>query len=328
MKVNAVFQGGGVKGIALVGAIAAMEERKVGFHQMAGTSSGSIVAALLAAGYTAEEMKKLILETPFSQFVQKDFLFRLGYAGPALRLLIKKGLYSGEQLERWVHRKLMDKGIRTFNDLQPRQLRIIASDITQGRLLVLPDDIIQYDINPDRFEISKAVRMSCSIPYFFEPVLIRKNVRDKKPLDAFHKQFYYIVDGGLLSNFPLWLFDQSGAVRRGIPTLGFQLVGKNQNHPNRIVGPITMLQALFDTMLSAHDERYIEKHNDYRTIKIPSDAVGLTEFSVSTERSMELFESGLSAGRRFLDHWSMDEYLKKYGQYERESLKDRDRVMS
>lgn len=66
MLINAVFQGGGVKGISLAGAVKAAEEHGIVFNRLAGTSSGSIVAALLAAGYSADEMKAVIEKTPWS----------------------------------------------------------------------------------------------------------------------------------------------------------------------------------------------------------------------------------------------------------------------
>ena len=102
--------------------------------------------------------------------MQRSPIFNTKIIGPAARLLLKKGLYSGEALEHWVKQKLAAKGIRTFGDLKPNQLRIIASDITQGKLLVLPNDIAQYGIEPGKFSVAKAVRMSTSIPYFFDPV--------------------------------------------------------------------------------------------------------------------------------------------------------------
>lgn len=69
MDINAVFEGGGVKGIALAGAVQAAEQRGIRFSRVAGTSSGAIVAALVAAGYTAAEMKQLIEAMPFRSFL-------------------------------------------------------------------------------------------------------------------------------------------------------------------------------------------------------------------------------------------------------------------
>lgn len=318
MIVNGVFEGGGVKAIALAGAVKAAEERKMQFHQVAGTSSGAIVASFLAAGYRADGLKQMIMETPFSEFLVQTWPQQLPIIGPALRLLIKKGLYSGQQLEQWVSEKLAAKGVRTFADLPKNKLRIIASDITQGRLLVLPDDIAQYGVEPQTLSIARAVRMSTSIPYFFDPVIIRKAPKVRKKREKFSEQFYYIVDGGLLSNFPLWLFDKDNEAvpeRNQVPTLGFHLVGKNSGQPRVIVGPISMFQALFATMMEAHDERYIEEKNRFRTIKIPTLGVKVTDFDIKPEKSEALFQSGYTSAKAYFVKWSLQSYMQAFKEH-------------
>lgn len=309
MKVNAVFEGGGMKAMGLIGAVYAAEEQGLSFAGVAGTSSGAMVASLIAAGYDAESMKQIIKETTFAQFLQRSWLHRLNVVGTTVRLLIKKGLYAGDALQQWMEQKLAAKGVRYFSDLPANKLRIIASDITEGRLLVLPDDIAYYGIDPARMEIAAAVRMSTSIPYFFDPVVLRNVKTVKSPI--------YIVDGALLSNFPLWLFDRQYAksTAKMVPTVGFQLVGKNTSSAKRITGPITMFQALFSTMMEAHDERYIEKRNFYRTIKIPTLGVQTTDFNLSKEKTMALFESGRRAGQEFFAEWSYSQYMAQFEQY-------------
>ncbi|UJF31271.1 patatin-like phospholipase family protein [Paenibacillus hexagrammi] len=314
MKINGVFEGGGVKGIALAGAVSAAQDKGYEFHEVAGTSSGSIVAAFLAAGYTGEEMKRMILSMPFRSFLQRSPIFNTRILGPASRLLIKKGLYSGEALEHWVYRILLSKGIRTFGDLRPNQLRIIASDITQGKILVLPDDIAQYGIDPRMFPVAKAVRMSTSIPYFFDPVMIRIQRKSSAGAEPFSKQFYYIVDGGVLSNYPLWVFDREAFVDR-TPVIGFRLVGKSEFHHHNIRGPITMFEALFSTMLSAHDAMYIEKQDRFRTVKIPTLGVQNTDFNLSKEKSLELYEAGYNAAAQYFQTWSMQTYEQDYEKF-------------
>ncbi|WP_334077058.1 patatin-like phospholipase family protein [Paenibacillus sanfengchensis] len=318
MLMNGVFEGGGVKGISLAGAVKAAEEHGWRFHRVAGTSSGSIVASMLAAGYDGEEMREIILETSFTRFLRRAPIFNTSLIGPALRVLIKKGLYSGEALEEWIRKILLDKGIRTFGDLQENKLKIIASDITSGKILVLPDDLAKIGLRPEAFEVAKAVRMSCSIPYFFDPVLLRlppKLAKGKR----FPDQFLHIVDGGLLSNFPLWLFDQTPAALKEdkiIPTVGFQMVGKNSSQPHVIRGPFSMLQALVETMLSAHDERYIEQENRYRTVKIPTLGISTTQFDIGKEESLLLYESGLRAGNRFFGDWNDQYYEEQFIKYQ------------
>ncbi|TBL79911.1 patatin-like phospholipase family protein [Paenibacillus thalictri] len=318
MKVNAVFEGGGVKGIALAGAVSAAEKQGIEFHQVAGTSSGSIIASLIAAGYSGEETRKLVEQTPFSSFLKRSWIFeRPKIIGPAARLFIKKGLYSGEALEYWIYQLLEQKGIRTFGDLKPNQLRIIASDITLGRLLVLPDDIANYGIDPQKFLVARAIRMSTSIPYFFDPVIIRKPVSMRKKNETFQSMSIYIVDGALLSNFPLWLFDKQyeNNMEKMIPTLGFQLVGKTQAMPNEIYGPLSMFRAMFSTMLEAHDERYIEEHNRFRTIKIPTLGVRATQFEITPEESGKLYQSGYTSAEVFFNKWKLSDYENNFKQY-------------
>lgn len=292
MDVNAVFEGGGVKGIALAGAVVGAERSGVRFQGVAGTSSGSIVASLLAAGYSGEELQRIINQTPFKTFLKRSPLYNVRFAGPAVRLMWKKGLYSGEALEYWIRKLLLAKGVRTFADLPKGKLKIVASDISNGRIVVLPDDLPFYGADPAQFEVAKAIRMSASIPFFFDPVIIRQQVGIREE-DGFAGRFAYIVDGVLLSNFPLWLFEEGQSGREEpVPTIGFQLVGKNANEPHVIRGPFSMLQAIFETMLQAHDERYIEKEYRDRTVKIPTLGVRSTQFELREEVSARLFESG------------------------------------
>ncbi|ASA23148.1 patatin-like phospholipase family protein [Paenibacillus donghaensis] len=308
MEINAVFEGGGVRGIGLAGAVEATEKAGRTFKRVAGASSGSIVAALLAAGYNGKEMSRIIQDTAFSSFLTRSPIYNTAYIGPALRVMIKKGLYSGEALEAWIRDILLQKGIVTFRDLPQGKLSIVASDITNGRIVVLPQGLEQYGISPERFEVAKAVRMSCSIPYFFDPVRLRlrgESARGK----SFTEQFVYMVDGGLLSNFPLWLFEEKpgGLKSHGslyaVPTVGYRLVGATEPQPHRIQGPFSMLQAMFSTMLSAHDERYIEQEKIVRTVKVPALGISTTQFEITPAQSDDLFASGMKAGTDFFRDW-------------------------
>jgi NTE family protein len=307
VRFHAVFEGGGVKGIALAGAVKAAEEKGASFDRVAGTSSGAIVASLIAAGYRGEELLDIIQNTPFPRFADAGTGWKRII--PPLRFLFKRGLFSAKPLEEWISGLLAAKGVCCFADLPEGKLRVVASDISSGRMLVLPDDLPKYGVEADSFPVAQAVRMSAGIPYFFEPATLGKarNV---------------IVDGGLLSNFPLWLFDRENAAdphaglpAKRLPVIGFQLVGKNDQEPRRISGPLSMLHALVSTMLEAHDERYIEQHNRFRTVKIPTLGVRTTQFDLPQEMVMKLYESGYEAGRRFFERWSLVGYQKSYDLY-------------
>lgn len=241
-RADAVFEGGGVKGIALVGALAVAEERGYQWQNVAGTSAGAIVGALVAAGFTASEIKGIMDSLDFKQFRDQDWIDGIPLLGPLASLLFEKGLFEGAFLENLIEELLAQKGVRTFGDLvMPREpgdseeeyrrkyrykLRVVASDVSRGRMVVLPQDAISYGADPDGLSVARAVRMSMGIPFFYEPVLLED--------EQTHQQSY-IVDGGSSAtirsgystapaspNGPLW-GSASSRVRRGQRWSGIRL---------------------------------------------------------------------------------------------------------
>jgi NTE family protein len=308
--VDLVFEGGGVKGIALVGAYSVLEERGYQPQNMAGASAGAIVAALLAAGYTAAELREIIGELDYDRFKDEAWEDRVPVAGASLSVLKDLGVYEGEAFSEWMRSLLEAKGVRTFGDLVRREdvelkyrykAQMIASDVTERRLLVLPRDAPKLGIeDPDDISVALAVRMSMSIPIFFEPV------RFDNPQTG---EEHLIVDGGMLSNFPVWLFD---AEEPQWPTFGMKLVQKDPKAPvagsfpppeaprGGISEVLDYLRSLVETMMAAHDRLYIEESEFDRTIAIDTLGVGTTEFDLSSERAMGLFRSGRAAAEKFL----------------------------
>lgn len=310
MQADAVFEGGGVKGIGLVGAVVEAERRGVQWQSLAGTSAGSIVAALLAAGYSGEELRGILLELDWHRFQDGGPWLKIPILGPAYAIFQQQGLFRGRTLRDWLRQLLRAKGVTRFGDLaapdkvpgsrHSYRLQVIASDLTRGRMLVLPGDIKAYGGNPDALEVAEAVRMSCSIPFFYRPVFFPD------------RRGSVVVDGGLLSNFPVWLFDVAG--EPPWPTFGFKLVEPGAGQARPIKGPISMLAALFATMMEAHDARYIEDRDFVRTIAIPTLGVGTTEFNLSRERAEALFESGRKAAAEFFDSWDFGRYVTAFRQ--------------
>jgi NTE family protein len=293
MEIDGVFSGGGVKGIAIIGAVKAIEEKGFSFKRLAGTSAGSIIASLVAAGYSSDEIFKMMDEINLKDFLDPRKTFLPAPFGKWILLYWRLGLYKGNVLEGWIAEKLALKGLRTFADLPPNKLRVIASDLTNGRLVVIPNDLPNYGIPIGSFSIAKAIRMSCSIPYFFEPVKV-------KSVDGCN----VVVDGGVLSNFPMWLFDQEN-VKKVRPVLGIKLTtnGSNQPPKNNINNAIQMFEALFETMKDAHDSRYISRKHEKNIIFIPTEGVLSTEFDLSDERKQALFQVGEQSANEFFKKW-------------------------
>src|SRR5829696_6799499 len=118
--VDLVFEGGGVKGIALVGAFSVLEERGYEPQNMAGASAGAIVAVLLAAGYTAAELQKIIGELDYDRFKDEAWEDRIPLAGKSLSVLKDLGIYEGKAFLAWMGDLLEAKGVRMFGDLVRR----------------------------------------------------------------------------------------------------------------------------------------------------------------------------------------------------------------
>jgi NTE family protein len=293
MKIDGVFSGGGIRGFTIVGAYEEIESRGFQFARVAGTSAGSIVAGLIAAGYTSKEIYQLVEEFDLPKMLDTRKSIIPFPIAKWLLVYWRLGLYKGNELEKWMKEKLEAKGLRTFSDLAPHALRVIASDLSKGQMIVLPDDLEKYGIPPGSFSIAKAIRMSCSIPYFFEPVKLRS-------LDGMS----VIVDGGVLSNFPMWLFDKDN-VKKVRPVLGIKLSPSEYEHEkHKIKNGIQLFGALFETMKDAHDQRYISKKHVENIIFITAEGVSLTEFNLTEEKKRKLFEIGREHAKKFLDNWS------------------------
>jgi NTE family protein len=268
-ELNAVFEGGGVRGIGLVGALKRVEEKGVRFEAVAGTSAGAIVAALYAAGYESGDIKDILEATDFAGLLDPApfwWLLRRPY-----------GVHKGQKIYEWIYRLLQKKGVKQFKDLEGKKdLVIIASDLTH-------QEILRFDkqSNPKMF-VAEAVRMSISIPLFFRACQLGEAL---------------VVDGGILSNYPLWVFDSSP--RR---TIGFKLVSAAEEAvpiaPASFVG---FLSAMLGTMMAAHDKEDARDQRRASTIHIPTRSIRATQFHLSEDEKTMLYNSGYVAATEFLE---------------------------
>jgi len=291
LDIDGVFSGGGIKGLALIGAYQALEEKGYKFKRLAGTSAGAVIAAFIAAGYSSRELLKIMDDIEVSKLLDSNAIISLPII-KWFRVYYRLGLYKGVALESWVEEKLKARGIYTFADLPPQSLRVIASDLSNGRLLVLPDDLEKYGIAKETFPVARAIRMSASLPYFFEPVKLRS-------LEGIS----FMVDGGVLSNFPMWLFDREN-VKKVRPVIGVKLSHDLVGKPKKqIKNAIDMYEALFTTMKDAHDSRYISRKLEKNIIFIPTEGVLTTEFGLTPEKRAELIQYGKSKAEAFLQKW-------------------------
>jgi NTE family protein len=331
-EADGVFRGGGVKGIALAGALEGFANhpdkpvRK--WVNVAGASAGAIIASYLAVvpdatqptegGGVTKIVELLQHETDFRELA--DFPLHSKLAGLAA-LPFRHGLARGRAFERWFEELL---GGATFGQFEKEperagadrdwRLKLIAVDVTQRRLLVLPEDLADYKelsgqpIEPSAFPIARAARMSMAIPYFFEPVELINTAGGVST----------IVDGGTLSNFPVWLFDvdpvAAGRPPRR-PTFGLTLTGGRQAG-----GGIERLAPwalrfgfdIFETAREAWDSRFASHSTRVRSLAVETGDVATTDFDLPPEKQQTLLENGRLAARKFLDAFDLATYRNTY----------------
>lgn len=322
-----VLEGGGVKGSSLVGAVTALANHgdPYTFHRIAGTSAGAIVAGLLASGMGVPQVKNVMDQLDFSRFEDElGFFSHLPGVGPVASLLLHEGLYAGGFLHDWLTETLADHGVRTWADLkeddpdsalppsQRYKLVVIVSDVSRGLMLRLPWDYEQLlGVDPDTASVADAIRASASIPFFFRPWKI--------PTDAKTTGHDHIVcvDGGMLSNFPMSIFDRHDNAPSRWPTLGVKLSGRSTIRSGDWVpdsNGVQLAKSLLSTMIGAHDRSYINDPQAIsRTIFVDTSAYRATDFKLTAQDKLAMYSSGHASGEKFLSRWDWEKW--KTGDY-------------
>jgi predicted acylesterase/phospholipase RssA len=366
MEFDLVFEGGGAKGMAFVGALQAFDAGGHRPGRLLGTSAGAITAVALAAGYTTDEIGAALLETVegkpvFTTFLgepgaltteeQKmgamrkflegvdlpfvpapvesrldDLLLERMSASPRLRNLLsfveRGGWYSADAFVVWLQR-LLNTGQdgdrpRNYGDMTlsefflatGRELSLVAADITDSRMLVLnhrtaPDLLVVY-----------AARMSMSVPLLWQEVIWRPEWGLYRGRDL---TGHAIVDGGLLSNFPIELYlsgdqqvtDVMGEKRAG-SVIGF-LIDETLPVPDAPplkvqpassaltdARPVQRLKELANTATQAHDKAVIDAFEDL-VVRLPAKTYGTTEFDMTDARRAAIIASGKAVTQAYLD---------------------------
>jgi NTE family protein len=323
-----VLSGGGVKGIGLVGAVVALMDAGYRAQRVSGTSAGSIVGAVVAAAAMGnqlgpEEVKELALQLDYHKFTDPGTLERLPVLGPSLAVLRGTGIYKGDYAHDWVRSQLKNLGVRTFGDLaidddnlpaeQRYKLVVTVADVTTGQLVRLPWDYRRvYGLDPDEQSVADAVRASMSIPFFFRPVT----------LTGAGGLTSTLVDGGILSNFPIDSLDRTDRRRPRWPSFGVTVLpnlpeGNDRVIPAlaplRLLGPPHLLESVITTVLVGRDQAYLSQPwVNARAIRVDSTDVGFLDFDISDNEIEALYAKGYAAAEKFLSTWDWDGYLERF----------------
>ncbi len=231
-RIGLVLGGGGARGYAHVGVLKKLEEMRIPYDYIAGTSMGSIVGGFLATGMQSEELAQVVRSADWDDLFKdktqrQDLPFRrkaddfLGLYGPKLGIgkdstLLPKGVVSGQKII-FMFESVVSQRVNTDNfDHLPIPYRAIATDIVTGEMVVI-----------DSGELSMAMRASMAVPAIFDPV--RRG--DK-----------LLVDGGLVRNLPVDVARKMGADVIIAVDVGTKLAGKDEI--NNVLAIVSQMSGL------------------------------------------------------------------------------------
>lgn len=320
-KADLVLEGGGIKGIGLVGAVLKLLERKYKFQRVAGTSAGSIVAALLAAGASRAQLLETMNRLDYAKVPDRGWP-GIPVVSEGAALLHTGGAYRGDYVHGFIERELKALHVETFSDLvatdsrldstldesRRYKLMVTVTDVTNGRLLRLPWDYELLELDPNEQSVATAVRASISIPLYFEPVTL--TCGDGKKIT--------LVDGGVLSNFPIEAFDRTQGKPRW-PTFGVKIIPDLPADIKKLfpgipglpsaLPPLDMLERVAATAIVGHDQTYLERPCVCRrTITVDTSEIGIVEFDAPPETRETVQAKGEAAAAAFLKDWNWNDY--------------------
>lgn len=318
---NLALEGGVVLGIAYGGALRKLQELGIlqNIKRVSGTSAGAITAVLLANGHSAEKISNIISkETDFGSFIDDNLFQKIG------GFTKKYGLHNGDKIEDWVRNYIGDI---TFREHQERvnasQRNYRELYLTGTNVNTKSTEIYSYRTTPHK-KIVDAVRISMSVPFYFEAVLEEGQVK---------------VDGGCLWNYPVGIFDhiafdpvRENTAKPGYnssenfvfnkETLGFRLGARDEelylNRTRKNPVEINNIKDYTFALVSMFQETANKLHlheNDYnRTVFIDTKDVDAFNFDLTDEDKDKLILSGYECVGKFLQRQKLkneNESLKK-----------------
>jgi NTE family protein len=279
--------------------------------------------------------------------VEKAKILKLAWKGMQVidNLTLDLGLNPGDDFTRWLSGILKENGISTTRDLYdtfgkvPEGLKIrqgvnrsieglnprfavITADLTTETKVEFPKMRSLYWKNADEINPALFVRASMSVPYFFKPLKIKgipkgdvaiKNWEDQVKFCGKLPDSVFLVDGGIMSNFPIDIFHKVNSIPR-LPTFGVRL-GVNRQEYNKITSPINLFGAMFNSLRHLHDYDFILKNPDYEML-VHHILIGdhnWLNFGLTNEAKVDLFKRGAQAASEFLRKFNWHEYKRRRG---------------
>ncbi len=302
---NIVFEGAGIRGIAYTGAVQSLEQKSIinNVEKVGGTSAGAIIALLISLEYTSEELTTIISNTKFQKFNDGRFFFIGGFS----RTKNRYGWYRGQKFTNWIGNLIKEKTGNseiTFEQLYQKgykDLYLTATCLNQQKLVILSRETYP------KMKIKDAVRISMSIPLYYQAVFVDKNgkIYSKPKKD---ESLDIMVDGGIIGNFPIQIFDtiivDSLKKVHRIPnyeTIGFRIDTEKQiqeDSTTKDLAPFTIhnfkdyVSAFYIMVIENLNRQQLTKDDWDRTISISSVGISPKVKKLSEEQKQKLIESG------------------------------------
>jgi NTE family protein len=314
---NLVFEGGGIKGMAYVGALQVLDKKGIlpNIKRIGGASAGAITATLVGLNYSIEEIETILRNLNFQNFLDDSW----GIIRDTNRLIQEFGWYKGDFFRDWIADLIKRKtgnSEATFNDVNNQKEEEGFRDLyfMGTNLSTRFAEVFSFE-HTSRMCVADAVRISMSMPLFFAAKRSSRN-------DVY-------VDGGVLDNYPVKLFDRQKYVEQysSLPdyykehnekliqaniaispyvynqeTLGFRLdsaaeIAVFRDHAEPIHYPVhdffDYVLALLETILESQASEHLHSDDWQRTIYVDTLGVKTTEFDLSNERKDALVKSGI-----------------------------------
>lgn len=335
---NLVFEGGGVKGAAYVGALQVLEQKGIlaNVERVGGTSAGAINAVLIGLGFSIAETDTFLKDPNlFKSFEDSD----IGFFRDTWRLINDFGWCKGDVFHNWISDRIAEKTGNpkaTFADVdkmrhktQFKSLYLIGTNLSTASY-----EVFSAEDTPD-MSVADAARISMSIPLFFKA--IKKKRKDNPQI----RDIY--VDGGVLNNYPVRLFDRKKYISNlhdcftpnyykkansSIPmnqketleyvynkeTLGFRLDSKAEiskfrrygtlqtdtsDSSKEIDGLYGYLKMMLNNLLAAQQSSHLNNNDWARTIYIDTHDVNATDFDLELDKKNDLVKWGKEGTENF-----------------------------
>jgi NTE family protein len=320
---NLIFEGGGVKGVAYLGALGVLEEKEIlpKIKRIGGTSAGAIIGLLIGLNFSLKEVEEILLNLDFTKFLDDS----VGLVMDTARLLTEYGWYKGDTFRNWLGDLIAAKTGNpnaTFQEISKAQAGFKEMFFIATNLSTRSSTVFSAEHTPDTC-VADAIRMSMSIPLLFAA---------KK--DADHEVY---ADGGILDNYPIKLFDQEKYVYQfanepeyykelnaelnlhdsgmspylfNKETLGFRLDSSKeiamfceeaQSTKHDIKDFLSFIKSIIAIYMESLQNQHLHNDDWHRTIFIDTLDVKTMDFHVNEEKKRALIQSGRECAEHYFE---------------------------